>query len=165
MTALGAAVLAAVRTRLDGVVRLACAPPGRAYLHAVHAGRRTPQACCGLGAGTSAAGGPIMSDIDQNEIQSQAARARNWLFEQCFPLWATNGVHPAGGFHETLDFEGQPHGSGETRVRVQARQTYVFSQALRLGWEPETRHASWSRWGPHCWKVLPFAMTVLRAEG
>ncbi|MFN7056522.1 AGE family epimerase/isomerase [Hyphomonas sp.] len=71
-------------------------------------------------------------------LQRRAREARRWLLDSCFPLWADHGLTAAGLFPEalTLDLDEAP---GEvTRVRVQARQTYVFTAAWRLGWKPDT---------------------------
>lgn len=70
-------------------------------------------------------------------LQRRAREARGWLFESCFPLWADHGLTPAGLFPEalTLDLDEKP--AETTRVRVQARQTYVFAEAWRLGWKRE----------------------------
>ncbi|KCZ91799.1 N-acylglucosamine 2-epimerase [Hyphomonas johnsonii MHS-2] len=57
--------------------------------------------------------------------------------DACFPLWAERGVGPGGLFRETLNLDHTPADTDTTRVRVQARQTYVFTEALRLGWRPD----------------------------
>lgn len=63
-----------------------------------------------------------------------SAWAREWLFSDALPLWWSAGAdHLNGGFFEKLDQEGRPVGV-PTRVRVQARQLYVFAEAGRLGW-------------------------------
>lgn len=63
-----------------------------------------------------------------------ARQAKAWLFDEALPVWAEAGFNPASGyFVESLDKAWRP--STEThRVRVQARQTYVFMEAGRLGW-------------------------------
>ena len=58
----------------------------------------------------------------------------NWLFNQALPLWATMGVDPRGGFNEALGLDGNPLDVGFKRMRVQARQIYVFCHAAELGW-------------------------------
>jgi mannose/cellobiose epimerase-like protein (N-acyl-D-glucosamine 2-epimerase family) len=58
----------------------------------------------------------------------------HWLFTQALPLWATMGVDPRGGFVEQLDLSGTPVDPGFKRMRVQARQVYVFCHAAELGW-------------------------------
>jgi len=60
--------------------------------------------------------------------------ARHWLFESALPLWWERGAdHAGGGFHEKLGQDGNPIGK-PVRVRVQARQTYVYARAGALGW-------------------------------
>lgn len=68
-------------------------------------------------------------------LQRRAREARGWLFESCFPLWADHGVSEAGLFPEALTMTLDEAPGETTRVRVQARQTYVFSEAWRLGWK------------------------------
>ena len=69
------------------------------------------------------------------DLKLRAGAARDWLMEACFPLWAGRGVAD-GGFLEALDLQHRSIDVAVSRVRVQARQTYVFSEALRLGWQP-----------------------------
>ncbi|HAE26515.1 MAG TPA: hypothetical protein DCG58_05095, partial [Hyphomonas adhaerens] len=63
---------------------------------------------------------------------------RHWLMDACFPLWSERGVGDHGLFRETLTLDHQSADQDITRVRVQARQTYIFAEALRLGWKPDT---------------------------
>lgn len=70
-------------------------------------------------------------------LDQAAARARAWMREACFPFWAQYGVDPRGGFHEALDFSFKPLVDLPARVRVQARQTYVFAAASAMGWRRE----------------------------
>jgi mannose/cellobiose epimerase-like protein (N-acyl-D-glucosamine 2-epimerase family) len=55
--------------------------------------------------------------------------ARAFLVEDALPLWSSRGVYPNGCFVEHLDLAGNRVDPGFTRVRVQARQIYVFSHA------------------------------------
>ncbi len=68
-------------------------------------------------------------------LRQRAQRAREWLLDACFPLWAEQGVGD-GGFREALDLDHDPIVSATARVRVQARQTYMFVAAKQLGWRP-----------------------------
>lgn len=68
-------------------------------------------------------------------LQRRAREARGWLFDSCFPLWADHGVSAAALFPEALTHELDEKPTETTRVRVQARQTYVFTEAWRLGWK------------------------------
>ena len=65
-----------------------------------------------------------------------ARRATSWLFDACFPFWAARGPDPRGGFRERLTLDGAPVDDEVGRVRVQARQTYVFAEAASMGWRP-----------------------------
>jgi mannose-6-phosphate isomerase len=49
-------------------------------------------------------------------------------------LWASEGVDSAGGFQELLGQDGRPV-AAPRRSRVQARQSFVFAYAGRLGWD------------------------------
>ena len=65
------------------------------------------------------------------------ARIKTWMFDHALPLWAarsTDYVH--GGCVEQLALDGRPSEAGFKRVRVPARQIYVYSHAYLLGWEP-----------------------------
>src|SRR3984957_2098728 len=59
---------------------------------------------------------------------------RVWLFDNALPLWSTNGVDPSfGGFQEAVNLDGSAPVSAR-RARVQGRQSFVFSQAGKMGW-------------------------------
>jgi mannose-6-phosphate isomerase len=88
-------------------------------------------------------------------MSAHAERARTWLFEQALPVWARHGANPRGGFHDRLDGDYRP--SGDLRLRVQARQTYVFAEAGRLGWPGE--------WRPLVEHGLAFLLHRARLEG
>lgn len=61
-----------------------------------------------------------------------------WLRGSALPLWADAGVDArAGGFVERLDMAGAPILSVPKRVRVQARQIYVYAHASLLGLYPD----------------------------
>ena len=51
------------------------------------------------------------------------------------------GWDPRGGFRERLTLAGAPIEDATSRVRVQARQTYVFSQARLMNWRPDVAEA------------------------
>lgn len=64
-----------------------------------------------------------------------AEAALSWFRDAALPLWSRNGLDRVrGGFHEALDQAGRPVGDYR-RLRVVSRQLYVFSAALRLGFE------------------------------
>lgn len=69
-------------------------------------------------------------------LQRRAREARFWLMEACFPLWSEAGVKKQL-FVERLDLSHKAVDSSLTRVRVQARQTYLFSLAKRMDWNPQ----------------------------
>jgi mannose/cellobiose epimerase-like protein (N-acyl-D-glucosamine 2-epimerase family) len=77
-----------------------------------------------------------MSTIAQehrDRVQSLHGRLSGWLGDAAYPLWATNGVDPAGGFHERLRQDGAPLAEPR-RSRVQPRQAFCFAVAPMLGW-------------------------------
>ena len=67
-------------------------------------------------------------------LSMRAAGFQRWLFDHALPLWWEVGAdHQAGGFHERLDQTGRPIPEPR-RIRVQARQVFVYAEAGRLGW-------------------------------
>jgi len=66
-------------------------------------------------------------------VREAAARLLAWFHEHALPLWWTRGADRAGGFFERLDLSGAPVDLPR-RLRVQARQSYVYALAGRLGW-------------------------------
>ncbi len=57
-----------------------------------------------------------------------------WLLRTVVPFWQDAGVDPRnGGFVERLDRDRRPEPRADRRLRVQARQIYVFSHAHLLG--------------------------------
>lgn len=67
-------------------------------------------------------------------LHACASQCRDWLFDQAFPLWWEVGAdHLRGGFHEKIDQTGRPT-QDPRRIRVQARQVFVYAEAGRLGW-------------------------------
>jgi len=62
---------------------------------------------------------------------------KSWLIDTVLPFWADRGVNQAtGAFHERLTATGAPDLTAVRRLRVQARQVYVYSHAAVLGWYP-----------------------------
>jgi mannose/cellobiose epimerase-like protein (N-acyl-D-glucosamine 2-epimerase family) len=59
--------------------------------------------------------------------------ARAFLAEEALPFWSLLGVYPNGCFVERFDLAGNPVDPGFTRVRVQARQIYVYCHAHVAG--------------------------------
>src|ERR1700693_2715711 len=65
---------------------------------------------------------------------------RQWAVTQPLPLWSNAGIdHVRGGFHEYLRPDGTADRSAARRLRVQARQIYVYAHAAVLGWYPRGR--------------------------
>jgi mannose-6-phosphate isomerase len=87
-------------------------------------------------------------------LKAAAARAQAWITDTALPLWAERGVDPDGAFYELLDFAGRPIKDSNRRMRVQARQLYVFSEAALRGWLPGARGISdrgFDRMMAECW--------------
>ncbi len=77
-----------------------------------------------------------MSDVTKKKIES-------WMFERALPHWHEQGVDRArGGFTERLTISGVPDGVDFKRIRVQARQIYVFSHAALIDRDP-VRQNNW----------------------
>lgn len=98
-----------------------------------------------------------------------AGRVRSWLFDTALPLWAERGVDASGLFHEKLDFRGRPDLGSTRRMRVQARQLYVFAEAALMGWEPGRAIAErgMDRFVETCWQAdgKPGFVHLLTPEG
>ena len=57
-----------------------------------------------------------------------------WLREAAWPCWLAHGIdRKRGGFFEALDLHGKTCTADFRRLRVAARQIYVFSEAYRVG--------------------------------
>lgn len=83
----------------------------------------------------------VRSDL-VTALKAHAAQARRWLQDAALPFWWKTGFDRAAGcFHERVDGEGMPI-PGTRRVRVQARQTFVYSVAGELGWQGPWREAT-----------------------
>ena len=114
-----------------GVKGYLCAPGG--VLEAARAGLARAKA-------TPAAASP--QQAAKALLQSRAARAKAWLFDHALPLWWRQGFDPATGlFHERLNLDASPAAALPRRIRVQARQTFVYALAGDLGWEGPWREA------------------------
>ncbi|MEL7029482.1 MAG: AGE family epimerase/isomerase, partial [Pseudomonadota bacterium] len=78
---------------------------------------------------------PPADSADTPALPDLARRMRSWLFDEALPFWQENALDRVhGGFHERLDLSGKPDLTTARRLRVQARQIYVFSQAHLMGW-------------------------------
>jgi mannose/cellobiose epimerase-like protein (N-acyl-D-glucosamine 2-epimerase family) len=68
-----------------------------------------------------------------SDVRRCAARLQHWFSQSALPIWWERGADPAGGFYERLELNGAP-ANLPRRLRVQARQAYVYALAERLGW-------------------------------
>jgi|CXWL01.1.fsa_nt_gi D-glycero-D-manno-heptose 1,7-bisphosphate phosphatase len=74
-------------------------------------------------------------------LKDRAQQAKAWLFEHALPLWWGKGFdRNTQCFHERLTPDGEPM-PGPRRIRVQARQTFVYAAAGKLGWSGPWREA------------------------
>jgi mannose/cellobiose epimerase-like protein (N-acyl-D-glucosamine 2-epimerase family) len=78
------------------------------------------------------------------ETLKQAAEdARAWLFEHALPIWWERGYdRTARAFHERIELDGSATAPEPRRMRVQARQTFVYALAGRMGWDGPWREAA-----------------------
>ena len=96
-------------------------------------------ASSGAAEGTGQGGGTGQGATDAAALRARVLRAHAdmhaWAFDHALPFWAQAGRDAQGlGFHETLTLTGAPGQSPAKRMRVQARQIYVYSHAALLGW-------------------------------
>ena len=67
-------------------------------------------------------------------MSDPATRFTEWMDQVALPVWAGAGLDPGEpGFAEHLTLDGGPAHAPFKRVRVQARQVYVYSHAAQLG--------------------------------
>jgi mannose/cellobiose epimerase-like protein (N-acyl-D-glucosamine 2-epimerase family) len=78
---------------------------------------------------------------------------RQWMFEKALPFWGSIGRDGDNGFAEQLSLDGAPTTVSYKRLRVQARQIYVYSHASTLGYGPGLAAAenSWAFITRHGW--------------
>ncbi len=66
-----------------------------------------------------------------------ASTLKDWLMSQALPYWAAHGCDRGyGGFHEVLDFDGNPM-DVDKRLRTMARQIFSYAKAVEMGWTGE----------------------------
>ncbi len=77
------------------------------------------------------------TDLRLDEVQ-------RWMFDEALPLWCDAGQDAQGlGFVELLSLaDGTPVDPGFKRMRVQARQVYVYCHAAQLGWSGPAKEAA-----------------------
>jgi mannose-1-phosphate guanylyltransferase / mannose-6-phosphate isomerase len=72
---------------------------------------------------------------DYSDLATAADRLSSWLANSALPLWWAAGAdHERGGFFELLDQDGRAI-RVPRRIRVQARQIYVYAAAGLAGWQ------------------------------
>ena len=75
-------------------------------------------------------------------VRDAFERLRRWLMQDALPLWWARGAdHAEGGFVDRMELDGVPARGFAKRVRVQARQAYVFGLADTRGWMPRADYA------------------------
>ncbi|MCA4920288.1 MAG: AGE family epimerase/isomerase [Roseomonas sp.] len=71
---------------------------------------------------------------DDRGVTKALADVFSWLWDSAWPLWLEHGVdRTRRGFHEELDLRNLRCGADFRRLRVAARQVFVFSAAHRAG--------------------------------
>ena len=82
-------------------------------------------------------------------------RLRSWIDDEALPLWAGTGFdRDHGGFAERLTLAGAPADDDYKRMRVQARQIFVYSHAAvhsRSGPALTTARHGYAFLTRHCW--------------
>lgn len=74
-----------------------------------------------------------MEQQQQQAAQRAYARFARWMRDEALPFWSTTGLAADGGVVERMTLAGVPDRPGFKRVRVHARQLYVFAHAHLLG--------------------------------
>ena len=91
------------------------------------------------------------SDTEQElraDFIKQAARLKTWC-RHALEYWAKQAADPRGGYAELLNRNGTPDFNHVRRVRVQARQAYVYAHAAHVGWFDGAKLAC-----DHAWDFL-----------
>ncbi len=78
----------------------------------------------------------VALDENQSPLAAQSARLTRWVTDRALPFWADTGIDAHGGWFEHLNLEGRPNTDVVRRLRVQARQIYVYALAEKRGWYP-----------------------------
>ena len=77
-----------------------------------------------------------------NDVLTEAAALKRWMFLDALPLWWEVGADRArGGFHEAIDLDGRPDARAH-RARSIARMAFSYCEAGRLGWNGPWREAA-----------------------
>lgn len=75
-------------------------------------------------------------------LTDAAHRFESWIVRDALPFWWQTARDPNGGYVEDVTPDGHARLSATRRVRVQARQAYVYAHAHLLGWHDDARAAS-----------------------
>jgi mannose-6-phosphate isomerase len=76
------------------------------------------------------------------KIRDVAARLQRWLLDEALPIWWERAAdHAGGGYFDRLNLDGTV-AAHPKRLRVQARQAYVYALAPGLGWSGPAKQAS-----------------------
>ncbi len=67
-------------------------------------------------------------------LRQQAKRLELWARDAALPFWDSQARDLDGGWYEHLNLDRSPDPDAIRRLRVQARQVYVYALADRLGW-------------------------------
>src|SRR5690606_16657925 len=75
-------------------------------------------------------------EVPMNQSLIDAAcKLERWIVQDALPLWRRLGMDPEHkGHYEGLNKDGSPDLESNIRVRVQARQAFVYAIATYRGW-------------------------------
>lgn len=81
----------------------------------------------------------VKSSVNKHLVQA-SARFETWIRQHALPLWAHDGFDPSAHvFYERFLPDGAADRQANIRVRVQARQMFVYAMAHHLGWYSGSR--------------------------
>jgi mannose/cellobiose epimerase-like protein (N-acyl-D-glucosamine 2-epimerase family) len=81
-----------------------------------------------------------MTSFASDRLQQAASRLESWCKDLALPLWADRGFDPLShSSYERLLPDGSPDRKADVRVRVQARQIFVYAFAQHMGWYSKGR--------------------------
>jgi len=69
-----------------------------------------------------------------NELIVEINNYTHWLSHSALPRWSSKGIDQFGASIEQFTANGEPDIKSNKRIRVQARQMFVFSAASQEGW-------------------------------
>jgi len=75
-------------------------------------------------------------------LSQQAKRLESWMRDAALPFWDSQARDLDGGWYEHLKLDKSPDADAIRRLRVQARQVYVYALADRLGWYDGARRVA-----------------------